>query len=1078
MTKARWTTDEDLLLVEKYSECYGDFEVIHTFFPERKKRSVLRRYLFLKQKSEEMQITIKDYIFSNKKDTMESICDLFCFESRNDKILNQIMKNNYKIPDVITAILSLSQQHNTLCLKLASNFKYLLNYWTHEILDALIQISKDIRAELFLQNCCFLNILDYNDLKLRLPFINDIEFFDSFPKVAIQSQEELLEITRLTQLNKGKSVRITRLVGDKRNLIEKVNQLKEKVKSLQQTNLTYSQIEQNIISFFYQNRLKIQTDFKLLFEETFKKNYILPKNRIDEYDLLHCMIKKILNEKNDTNFHKFCSLLYILNKNSYIYLKSILPICSPSTCKYFIRPFKHTLKSMIQDRNCIAFILEMIYDGLIHFENHKPVEPIYVTICGDAASLKPSFQSSSNAVYAFQMLPLKSKLPPAVFHLMECKNGPSNANVVKAFDDIIKYLKEIGFIVKYRATDGDISFDFVHDDFFEKYIEPNLDKTFDELVKLCSSAETIPLSDLLHLLKAARAKIINHLVMIDIPELKCLNTQLFADATNLGPVFNDRNSSGAMKDDYIFQLFSWFTFVEVMRKGRYDAAFYLLPYIYVLEAVRSPVLSLKNRIEFLKAAYSIFLEHYNLITQAPKNDLFQQRFHKNCIGTFYADKIFLRRMLNTIIGITVALYNCEDDLPMQRLSSHDSELFFGYMRFFSFFDHTYSNAVRAAVRSIILRKYSHDVNYPIYVSKRENNAGIILNREINERDDEIIDVIFLKCVVKELMLGHCVAPEHFSKAIGVINQYSSMVISTKYYKKSKIPHVLSGRLPFSRYKMMSYALSILPIPQNGSVFDYYMKNKNKNKRAEQINTLEWCLKIYDSIKEIGAFESGNAKLIIPFEYDLLKNEDRVKISKYINEKIHDDDTSFVQTDLTKSSKNVLQDANIDEYEGEEEEEDSNESGPNDELDDKVSLFIESLNQRGMEEDSIDLNKIEDPSSHLLDSNSIIDSIQISEETFEKINKDQPSENNSFESNPNDFDEIPNTNKKNRRKATYILRNNLTKTMNLLFSLFEDKNQLLISIPEIKSLLEENNDGLEINVDDEFHNAINNFGEKY
>lgn len=72
------------------------------------------------------------------------------------------------------------------------------------------------------------------------------------------------------------------------------------------------------------------------------------------------------------------------------------------------------------------------------------------------------------------------------------------------------------------------------------------------------------------------------------------------------------------------------------------------------------------------------------------------------------------------------------------------------------------------------------------------------------------------------MLGHSATPEHFSKVIDTINHYSSLIISTKYYKMSKTPQLLCRRLHFSHYKMMSYALSILPISQKSSVFDYYI----------------------------------------------------------------------------------------------------------------------------------------------------------------------------------------------------------------------------------------------------------------
>ena len=53
MSKSRWTADEDLLLVEKHKENDGNFDMIYQFFPKRNKRSLMKRYLRLKQKSKE-----------------------------------------------------------------------------------------------------------------------------------------------------------------------------------------------------------------------------------------------------------------------------------------------------------------------------------------------------------------------------------------------------------------------------------------------------------------------------------------------------------------------------------------------------------------------------------------------------------------------------------------------------------------------------------------------------------------------------------------------------------------------------------------------------------------------------------------------------------------------------------------------------------------------------------------------------------------------------------------------------------------------------------------------------------------
>lgn len=39
--------------------------------------------------------------------------------------------------------------------------------------------------------------------------------------------------------------------------------------------------------------------------------------------------------------------------------------------------------------------------------------------------------------------------------------------------------------------------------------------------------------------------------MIDIENLICVNTQLFSEALQLGSVFSDKNSAGAMKDTLV-----------------------------------------------------------------------------------------------------------------------------------------------------------------------------------------------------------------------------------------------------------------------------------------------------------------------------------------------------------------------------------------------------------------------------------------------------------------------------------------------------------------------------------------------
>ena len=135
----------------------------------------------------------------------------------------------------------------------------------------------------------------------------------------------------------------------------------------------------------------------------------------------------------------------------------------------------------------------------------------------------------------------------------------------------------------------------------------------------------------------------------------------------------------------IINLFCWDIFVRAIEKGRFEAAFYLLPFVFMMETVWSPHLNLKMRLDFLSFAFSIFRFHYKQYKKVPANSLFQQRYQSSCLGILFADSVYLKRMMNSIISIAIKLFL--NQLCLQRLGSHDLELFYGHMRMMSFNDH-------------------------------------------------------------------------------------------------------------------------------------------------------------------------------------------------------------------------------------------------------------------------------------------------------------------------------------------------------------------------------------------------------
>lgn len=162
-----------------------------------------------------------------------------------------------------------------------------------------------------------------------------------------------------------------------------------------------------------------------------------------------------------------------------------------------------------------------------------------------------------------------------------------------------------------------------------------------------------------------------------------------------------------------------------------------------------------------------------MILQVPSNSIFQQRYQSSGLGILFRDKVFLCRIINTCIGIAVAIKQNPHDLPLQRLGSHDLELFFAYMRLLSFNDNTYDNAARVAVRAIIIRKYALDIGYPLIIKKRENAVGINLTYDINNQKDFNFNGIKLNEGMLMLLRGNDMNQQEIFEIINMINEYTN-----------------------------------------------------------------------------------------------------------------------------------------------------------------------------------------------------------------------------------------------------------------------------------------------------------------
>ena len=283
---------------------------------------------------------------------------------------------------------------------------------------------------------------------------------------------------------------------------------------------------------------------------------------------------KVLSQDNAYLLKHISTTLSLLDGKCLDVLNGCIPLYSTTEIKRFIKPLKDELTHTINNIDEIHKVIDLVYPNL------GPGEPMYATLAGDAAQVYDMKKSIN--LYCFELLPLSSNFPVTPIHFKLLPKGSAPASIKKLYTDIISILEAKNIKVLFIATDGEKALDTVHNEFFDKYIKSILNQEFEKIIEAISSEEYIPLSDMLHLLKNARAHLLNHRLYVDPSNLICVNKALMDEALEFSKCLTDTSREGKMKDGYAIELFSWKTLVELYLHGRNEAAFFELPNVIAI----------------------------------------------------------------------------------------------------------------------------------------------------------------------------------------------------------------------------------------------------------------------------------------------------------------------------------------------------------------------------------------------------------------------------------------------------------------------------------------------------------------
>jgi hypothetical protein len=201
-------------------------------------------------------------------------------------------------------------------------------------------------------------------------------------------------------------------------------------------------------------------------------------------------------------------------------------------------------------------------------------------------------------------------------------------------------------------------------------------------------------------------------------------------------------STGKMRDDYPIAIFRLEHVLTLFENRFFGEGVYLMPWAFAFRALFSEVISKRTRTFSLEVALLLltyFEKSYHPedrrkpgpftielhLPSRPK--LNQQGPRRSEMAPF--QKMTVTRGMSTMAALICALEEFGFDLPLDRLSSHPLENFFGLLRRLLNDCNMFQELLRAAARNCVVQRVQDSLGHPRDVCGRINVAGVVGRHE-------------------------------------------------------------------------------------------------------------------------------------------------------------------------------------------------------------------------------------------------------------------------------------------------------------------------------------------------------------
>ena len=683
--------------------------------------------------------------------------------------------------EVIEIIVQIISSNPTLCCHLASYLSSVSTISIKDLQESRLLHLNSCNKIIFLQWLAFYSVLSFEDLCLLL------------------SEEERFLIQRKMapspRLAKARQSRISSIV--KRQSLHPHEHNNDK--------------KYDFSPFILNTITKLKEESSILYSFVFRNS-------------------GILSYEEENRFRVLCDTLFLISPKGYKFLRYLIPtLHSKLTIMNRVNPeikayqCQLTMKMPANQNEMHNFLIKSLHPILslrLGFDPLNYSNPIIVTLGGDAASVYQKGKDGSVApknLYNFQIMPIDYHLPTFPIHFTEFNTGAAPSSVRKDYKTLIASLRMLNIDVMFKACDGEPTLDCWFDEPFTDLLTTSFlkDAEFSTVVTAALQRNKTkgpwPVSDPIHLFKCVRAHAQNHMICVDLPYLICVNMELFKQATGLHRNVEDRRSFARMKDSLALEFISYDSWIQCIHAGRFDAAYYIFPFMCLNEAIRSSFMTRKERVAFLEMAYKVMTLHLLQIENNQTPTMFPQVYSSKALGITFAQKSFIKRTLCTIIAIGMAL-RIDGRVGLHRVGTHCIECTFGEMRDNQYNKNEFETCIYLGAKVTMIINNKKKLGIETAINTRENNGGAKLPsiesavEELHFNPDFIVNTLY------SLLINGFVEIQSLDNFVLQCNSYTQ-----RYQKmpttKRKTSSIFASSRPLARYlSIHAYRLSSSPIP--------------------------------------------------------------------------------------------------------------------------------------------------------------------------------------------------------------------------------------------------------------------------